>query len=589
MNTIQNFFPASLIEATGWTIIHSLWQAIAIFAFLELLLWMLSKKSAQIRYFLAFAALAGILVWSSVTFIQAYRYANEKQIVKEQILNDPSFLKSLLKTDTDTTSSGIATANLKTVKIRAMVQRHFNVIWFIWLIGIIALTIRLTGGYLYTQRLRNYHITPLPDRWLVMMDELIFKMKISRKISAFFSPLANVPLTLGVFKPVILFPLTALTGLSPKEIEAVIAHELAHILRHDYLFNIIQSMIEIIFFYHPAIWIISWQLRAERENSCDNLAIAATGDKIAYAKALATVQTRHNFATQQLSMAFLPKGNNILQRIKRIQKETAMKTNFKEGIIAAGIIIGGLTLASFTIGLQLPADVSYPDKNSTPVALSKEKRDSICAKVESKVNTMDPNDEKTRQMKKVMEITYSINNTAMQSEIAAEIEKAMKEIDFENLMKQTMQEVSKALQEASVSIQNAQIEIDREEIKRDMEEARKDIEEARKEIEEDMRQDMKADGIDEASIEAAIRAASVGLDVADAVIGDLDIEAIVKDALQSASVSLEVLSDLSDDSTLFQPAEKEELEKLMNQLENEKKKIEQEQKKLKEQLKKMDK
>lgn len=585
MNAIQNLFPASLIEATGWTIIHSLWQATAIFAFLELLLWMLGNKSAQIKYFLAFSALAGILVWSSITFIQAYRYANEKQIVKEQVLNDPSYVKSLLKTDTGTTASSISNANLKNVKVRAKLQQHFDIIWLIWLVGILALTFRLTGGYFYSQRLRNYQVTPLPDSWLVMMDELKSRMKITGKIRAFFSPLANVPLTLGIFKPVILFPLTALTGLSPKEIEAVIAHELAHILRHDYLFNIIQSITEIIFFYHPAIWIISWQLRGERENCCDNIAIAATGDKIAFAKALASVQTRHNLATQQLSMAFLPKGNNILQRIKRIQKETAMKTNFKEGIIAAGTIIVGLTLASFTIGIQLPIDASYPDKDSTPASLTKEKRDSIYTELETKVNTMDPNDEKTQQMEKVMEISYSTNDTSLQSQIDAEIEKAMKEIDFENLMKQTMKEVSLALKEASASIQNAQDEIDHKEIRHDMKEARKDIEEARKEMVEDMRRDMKADGVDEAFIEAAIRAATAGLDVADAVIGNLDIESIINAALQGASMSLESLADLSDDSCQFQQDEKEELKKRLEQLENEKKEIEQEQKKLKEKLK----
>lgn len=586
MNAIQNFFPSSWIEATGWTIIHSLWQATLILALLALLLRMLRTRSAQIKYFIAYVSLIGMVIWSIITFVQAYQYANEKQLLKTQILKDPTFVKELLKSE----SNGVAAnqVNLNIVKTKVRIQRHFNTIWMIWLAGLVIFTIRLLGGYLYTQRLRRFQISPLPDEWLLILHDLMMKLNLSKPVSAFFSPLTCMPITLGVMKPVILFPVTALTGLSLKEAEAVIAHELAHIMRHDYLLNIIQSIIEIVFFYHPAIWMISRQIKSERENCCDNIAISVTGDKIAFAKALAAVQNHHHEVYPQLSMAFSTKGNHILQRIKRIQKQPTMKTNFKEQIIAACIIIGGLTLASFTIGLQLPPNVSLNDKSSTPVVLSKEKRDSICSKFEAKINSMEPNHEDALQMKKVVEITYSETDSLQLSEIAAEIEKAMKEIDFENLMKQTMQEVSAAMKLASESVRTAQTEIDHEELRRDMEEARKDIEEARREMAEDMRRDMKADGIDDKTIEAAIEAASAGMDVAEAVVANLDIEKIIEGALQSVSGTLGALGDLADDSTLTQPDAKKELRIRMEQLEKEKKKIEEEQKQLKAQLKEME-
>ena len=95
---------------------------------------------------------------------------------------------------------------------------------------------------------------------------------------------------IGWLRPVILFPASALTGLSAEQLEALLAHELAHIRRYDYLVNLLQTTVETLFFYHPAVWWVSAQVRQEREHCCDDLAVAACGDVLTYARALTALE-----------------------------------------------------------------------------------------------------------------------------------------------------------------------------------------------------------------------------------------------------------------------------------------------------------
>src|SRR5205085_6589248 len=104
------------------------------------------------------------------------------------------------------------------------------------------------------------------------------------------SALVEVPTAIGFMKPVILLPASTLTGLAPAQIEAILAHELAHIRRHDYFVNLLQSVIETLLFYHPAVWWVSRRVREERELCCDDLAVRASGDAIAYARALSELE-----------------------------------------------------------------------------------------------------------------------------------------------------------------------------------------------------------------------------------------------------------------------------------------------------------
>jgi bla regulator protein BlaR1 len=540
MNIIAAIFSAELTEALGWMLIHSLWQGLIIAILLFLVLYFIRKKSAQIKYFLSFVALVGIMVWAGITFINAYQYASEKQALKTQMLNNPDYLKNILSTDNthsnEQSNQHASVINPNTIKFRAFFQRNFNVICLIWFVGMLFMMVRFTGGLLYTYRLRTQKLTPISYEWEQIVKNLVHKLGIKRKVEAFFSPLTRVPVTLGAIKPVVLFPISALTGLTPKEFEAVIAHELAHIMRNDYLFNILQSIMEMLFFYHPAVWIISAQVRAERENSCDNIAVDATGNKIEYIKTLAAMQIKQT-EHSRLAMAFSAKRGTVLQRIKRLQKEKTMKTNFIEGIIAAGIIAGGLMLASFTSNNPTHSLVQVND--SITQQNTNQNRDSLMNVAVKNTGKLQPEQQET--IEKAIEIAMSETNSQFSSQMMQEINKSINGINLNGIINVAMQEAAKAMKEASK-------EIEKEGINEEMKEAAREIQEARKEMEVEMRREMEADGVDPAIIESSVNAAKAGMDVASFVVGNLNVEGIVSTALGGASAGFSAFGNIEVDS-----------------------------------------
>jgi len=566
MKAIELILSPEMVEALGWTIIHSLWQGFLILFGLTLILILIRKYSAQIKYFISFVALIGILTWSAVTYVESFRYAKEKQILKEKITASPGFVKSLLEVNLSKESETIKNQeiiNFKEVKVRAFFQRNFYIICSFWLIGIVFLIVRFAGGLLYTWKLKRFNVTTLPDEWIEIIQKLTFKLNINRKIKAFFSPLAQGPMTLGILKPILLFPVSAFTGLSAKEIEAIIAHELAHVLRNDYLFNIIQSMVEIIFFYHPAVWIISSKIRKERENSCDNIAVQAIGDKVVFVKALASVQINF-WENQQLAMGFAGKKNNILHRIKRLQNNIVMKTNFIEGLIAAGVIVLGLALASFTnienIKAKNMAVVNSPDSVTTvkKEPVNPADIDSIRISMENNLQDYRKNNKSDKELEKMVEVALSDEDREHSAEMMEEINHSLEDINIDETVSEAMQEasaavreamieVSKSMREASIDVSESMNEIKGQEINRDMDKAARDIEEAKREMADDMRRDMYREGVDRDVIEASIKAASAGLDVAAGVVSSIDIEGIVSSALSGVAVTLDALGDVDYD------------------------------------------
>ena len=130
-------------------------------------------------------------------------------------------------------------------------------------------------------------------RWCVSsrsLQQIAKRLGVERAVRLLASANVDVPSVVGHFKPVILLPASLISGLTPDEIEAILAHELAHIRRHDYLINLIQTTFETLLFYHPAVWWISREIRRERENCCDDLAVQACGNRVAYARTLAMLE-----------------------------------------------------------------------------------------------------------------------------------------------------------------------------------------------------------------------------------------------------------------------------------------------------------
>ena len=154
-----------------------------------------------------------------------------------------------------------------------------------WVAGVLVFYLRHVAGFLSVHRLRRRGVCYAPERWQKDLARLSAELRLSRPILLLESCLAEAPMVLGHFRPLILMPVGLLAGLPAGQIEAILVHELAHIRRHDYLANVLQHLVEGLLFYHPAAWWITRVIRAERENCCDDIVVSMSGDAHEYAVA----------------------------------------------------------------------------------------------------------------------------------------------------------------------------------------------------------------------------------------------------------------------------------------------------------------
>ncbi len=351
---IQNIFSEELIQAIGWTMIHSLWQGFAVAILMGIVMIGLQKKSSKVRHEFAFFSLFLIFILSLSTFIYLYDSAVEGA--------------ALGTTITVIAEGGFVLENATIVqsffqKSIEYFNEHLPLIVTLWLIGMVFFLLRLLGGLAFIQKLKSQQQQPLPSKWQTVFEKIHAKFPMKKSVRIVESALAKTPMVIGYFKPVILFPLGAINQLTQQEVEAVLAHEIAHIYRNDYLLNIIQSFIEIVFYYHPAVWWISANIRTERENCCDDIAVKICGSSITYVKALVTLEEIQ--PAPNLAMSFSSGSKNqLLNRVKRILNQPQNKFNIMEKFTATCFLLAALFLFSFS---PTKSDDNQANKNSANV------------------------------------------------------------------------------------------------------------------------------------------------------------------------------------------------------------------------------
>jgi len=158
-------------------------------------------------------------------------------------------------------------------------------------------------------------VTPAPGDWQARLGRLRQRLRVSRPVALMESCLAEAPVVIGFFRPVILLPIGLLTGLGAQQVEAILIHELAHVRRCDYLVSLLQKFVEGLLFYHPAVWWVSGVIRAERENCCDDVVVAVLGDAHGYAATLATLEEIRWSAREP---ALAATGGNLMRRVRRL-------------------------------------------------------------------------------------------------------------------------------------------------------------------------------------------------------------------------------------------------------------------------------
>ena len=216
----------------------------------------------------------------------------------------------------------------------------------IWIVGVLLLSVRATGGWFRAHKLKR-GATPAGAELQDTLRRLKLGLSVSVPVRLCTSALVRVPIAIGWLQPYILLPVTALTGLNESQIRAVLAHELAHIRRHDYLMNLLQTAIETLLFYHPAVWWVGKQIRMEREHCCDDLAVAVCGSALEYAGALAEMEHIRNEIPEP---ALAASGGDLLGRIRRLLGGADHASRSSGTTIAAAalalLIVGATTAIS---------------------------------------------------------------------------------------------------------------------------------------------------------------------------------------------------------------------------------------------------
>lgn len=300
----------NLIQATGWSILHSLWQAALVYALLLPSQMRIFRLKAKLKYNLAFAANTIIFICFIATFLSVFKWPAAQQSVSTmQVI-----------TDTNLLSHSFLSAILV-----PYAEKIFPFLVLLYGIGLLIQSVIVFKGYNKIQSLKRAARISIPEEWNLLFEALTKKLNISKHVSFHLSNHVNVPLVIGFFKPVVLFPVALVAQMEMKHIEAILIHELSHIRRNDYLFNLVRTLIETILFFNPFVWLTGRFIDIEREHACDDLVVDLTNTPLTYAHALLQLELLADQSSPVFALAATGKNQHLYQRIKRI---TAMKTNY---------------------------------------------------------------------------------------------------------------------------------------------------------------------------------------------------------------------------------------------------------------------
>lgn len=367
---MESNYTDAFIYATGWTVVHSLWQALTIALLLSIILISTPRRLAKWRYNCSAMALLLVLLAGGATFYYYFRQATQEF--------DLRFIGLMSIKKSSPESFWLYWQSQFTTYF----NQHLPLIVTVWLCGLAFFMLRMLGGLAYVQQLRHQGILPVQEEWEEVLRELAQKLKIRQHVAILESLRIQSPVVIGHFKPLILMPVGLLAGLSIDQVEAILAHELAHVYRRDYLLNLVQTLIEALFYFNPGVWWISSCIRIEREHCCDDMAVALCQNNLEYAKALVSIKEMRRGFTPQLAMAAGSKKKLLLTRIQRILQQPVNTSDMSEKIMVTGM------LAFMLVCMSLKAERKMPEPVREKEAISISPANPVIPVSASKVDTL---------------------------------------------------------------------------------------------------------------------------------------------------------------------------------------------------------
>ena len=335
---------AAFMTAIGWTLLNFIWQGAVIASVVAVTLRTLAEHNPRARYGACCVGLGAMMIAPPVTLVI---------VLASRSVAAPVPVDVLAMTVAPTAALAWLTAVLPQLAA-------------VWIVGVVLLQVRLFVQWSAAQRMRRRGVSRARAPWPATVAELCRQLGIRRTVAIVESTVAQVPMVIGWLRPVVLVPVGLMTGLTQHQLRAIIAHELAHVRRHDYLVNLIQAVLETLLFYHPAVWWLSNKLRVEREYCCDDVAVSVGGDPIRYARTLSLLETIRSETPQP---ALASTGGTLMTRIQRLLGVQSGSQARSGGWMASAAITIVVVTACSALTLARPAHHEEHPAHDKDIAL----------------------------------------------------------------------------------------------------------------------------------------------------------------------------------------------------------------------------
>ncbi|MHC4405641.1 MAG: M56 family metallopeptidase [Planctomycetota bacterium] len=363
-------------DRIGWVLVHSLWQFALVVLLAMVLQRALQRRSATTRYSVLLAAMSmmvavPVVTWFSPWSADAPAVAVKFRPVEKLESISPSQHVSPSQHGDDTMAmvalpaaspvelaakpqpepQRVEPAPIDLVSSLSLVQRRVKPwlpeIVLVWFAGVFVAAFRPLVSWYTVRRLRTAGVLPVEDAVHGVLERTAKRLRFARAVEVLQSTLVKTPVVVGYFRPAVLLPLCVVTGLPEVQLELILAHELAHIRRHDYLINLLQTLVETLFFYHPAVWWLSRQIRNERENCCDDVAMATVSSPADYGRALLAIEELRAAPT---ALSLGARGGSLLARIRRIAGCEPVPSVVGGGSVLGAILVSVAIVGAATLG-----------------------------------------------------------------------------------------------------------------------------------------------------------------------------------------------------------------------------------------------
>ena len=350
----------TLVPAVGWALLHFIWQGLLIGWGVAVAMHLLRRARPHTRYAVACAGLllcAALPLASIVTQLHAADGGSAASSSAGTSLGAVSLIPAFV-VDTGATVARTPLLGADALAGWETVLRH-QLPWVVglWLAGAALMSLRLAIGLKWVaERTRSDHYT-VNHYWQRRLSDLARRAGLDFHVRLGVAEGLDSPITAGCWRPIVLVPASLITGMPPELLEALLAHELAHIKRRDYLVNLIQSAVEIVLFYHPSVWALSRRIRIEREQIADDTAVAMLGQPQMLARALSELD-RFQFDTIQLAHA--AHGGNLMSRIQRLLRPDVEPIGWKMVIPLLGLCAASAVMYVQAAPPAAPAEPALP-------------------------------------------------------------------------------------------------------------------------------------------------------------------------------------------------------------------------------------